>query len=154
MSKAKALAATITDTAAAAPASYALDEQVGFVLRQVSQRHAIIFATRIGSVTPTQWAALAKLYETGPTSQNLLGRMTAMDIATIKGVVDRLIKRSLIGTRPDPADARRRLLVLTRSGRALAESHFADALAISEETLAPLSEAERKAFQKLLGKLK
>jgi MarR family transcriptional regulator, lower aerobic nicotinate degradation pathway regulator len=153
MSKAKALAATITDTAAAAPVSYALDEQVGFVLRQVSQRHAIIFATRIG-ITPTQWAALAKLHETGPTSQNLLGRMTAMDIATIKGVVDRLIKRGLIGTRPDPADARRRLLVLTRSGRALAEAHFADALAISEETLAPLSEAERNAFQKLLGKLK
>jgi len=30
------------------------------------------------------------LTETGPCSQNLLGRLTAMDVATIKGVIDRL----------------------------------------------------------------
>ena len=155
MSKAKPLAAKLAETTAAAPAAYALDEQVGFILRQVSQRHAVIFAARIGGdLTPMQWAALAKLHELGPTSQNQLGRMTAMDVATIKGVVDRLIKRGLIGTRPDPADARRRLVALTRSGRALAEAQFADALAISEMTLAPLSDTERKTFQKLLCKLK
>jgi MarR family transcriptional regulator, lower aerobic nicotinate degradation pathway regulator len=155
MSKAKALVAKSPETVAATSAAYVLDEQVGFILRQVSQRHAVIFAAQIGSdLTPMQWAALAKLHEVGPTSQNQLGRMTAMDVATIKGVVDRLIKRGLIGTRPDPADARRRLVALTRSGRALAEAQFADALAISEMTLAPLSDAERKTFQKLLSKLK
>ena len=53
-------------------------------------------------VTPTRWAVLAKLYQTGPSSQNRLGRLTAMDAATIKGVVDRLIERRLIETRPDP----------------------------------------------------
>jgi DNA-binding MarR family transcriptional regulator len=142
-------------TAASAAENYLLDEQVGFVLRQASQRHAAIFSARIGGdVTPTQWAALAKLHEVGPTSQNLLGRMTAMDVATIKGVVDRLIKRGLIGTRPDPADARRRLVALTRAGRALVEAQSAAALAISEETLAPLSEPERKTFMKLLNRLK
>ena len=42
--------------------SYILDEQIGFILRQVSQRHATIFAREIGiNLTPTQWAALAKL---------------------------------------------------------------------------------------------
>ena len=51
---------------------YILDEQIGFILRQVSQRHASIFARDIGiNLTPTQWAALAKLNETGPCSQNL-----------------------------------------------------------------------------------
>src|SRR5271168_4253012 len=93
---------------------YVLDEQVGFVLRQVSQRHATIFATRIGNdITPTQWAAMAKLYEAGATSQNQLGRMTAMDVATIKGVVDRLAKRGLIATMADKTDARRRLVALS-----------------------------------------
>ncbi len=63
---------------------YVLDEQIGFVLRQVNQRHTSIFASRIGcDVTPTQWAALTKLREIGPTSQNELGRTTAMDVATI-----------------------------------------------------------------------
>lgn len=135
MRKAKTAVAGEPEGAAAASAPYVLDEQVGFILRQVSQRHAAIFAARIGGdVTPTQWAVLAKVHEVGPTSQNQLGRMTAMDVATIKGVVDRLRQRGLIGTHPDPADTRRRLVVLTRSGRALAEARFAAALAISEET--------------------
>ena len=50
---------------------YVLDEQIGFILRQVWQRHAAIFTRDIGAeLTPTQWAALAKLAETGPCSQN------------------------------------------------------------------------------------
>ena len=61
--------------------SYVLEEQIGFILRQVWQRHAAIFAREIGiNLTPTQWAALAKLTETGPCSQNQLGRLTAMDV--------------------------------------------------------------------------
>src|SRR4029453_12934721 len=88
--------------------AYVLDSQVGFILRQVRQRHAVIFDELIGEgVTPTQWAALAKLQEIGPTSQNLLGRLTSMDAATIKGVVLRLGKRHLVETGPDPGDARR-----------------------------------------------
>ena len=88
--------------------AYNLDEQVGFILRQVWQRHAAIFAREIGiNLTPTQWAALAKLAETGPCSQNLLGRLTAMDVATIKGVIDRLTARGLTETSPDLEDGRR-----------------------------------------------
>ncbi|SON58057.1 Nicotinate degradation protein R [Hartmannibacter diazotrophicus] len=134
---------------------YVLDEQVGFVLRQVSQRHATIFANRIGcDVTPTQWAALSKLAEVGPTSQNRLGRLTAMDVATIKGVIDRLIARGFVTTETDPEDARRRLLTLSEGGRALVQSHIADAFAISEETVAPLDEADRAEFIRLLAKLR
>jgi len=63
--------------------SYILDEQIGFILRQVWQRHAAIFAEQIGAnLTPTQWAALAKLTETGPCSQNQLGRLTAAGYLT------------------------------------------------------------------------
>jgi len=56
-----------------APA-YALDQQVGFLLRQAQQRHTAIFARLMpDDVTPTQWATLAKLHEIGGCSQNLLG---------------------------------------------------------------------------------
>ena len=83
--------------------AYLLEEQIGFILRQVWQRHATIFAREIGiNLTPPQWAALAKLTETGPCSQNQLGRLTAMDVATIKGVIDRLTARGLTETGPDP----------------------------------------------------
>ena len=98
--------------------AYVLEEQVGFILRQVWQRHAAIFAREIGAnLTPTQWAALAKLAETGPCSQNQLGRLTAMDVATIKGVIDRLTARGLTETGADPQDGRRLKVSLTRAGQ-------------------------------------
>ena len=134
---------------------YVLDEQIGFILRQVSQRHATIFARDIGAeLTPTQWAALAKLAEAGPCSQNQLGRLTAMDVATIKGVIDRLTARGLTETSADPEDGRRLRVSLTRVGQQLAEKVAANALAISKETLAPLDPRERELLVELLEKLR
>lgn len=135
--------------------SYVLEDQIGFILRQVSQRHAMIFAKEIGiNLTPTQWAALAKLIETGPCSQNQLGRLTAMDVATIKGVIDRLTARGLTETSSDPQDGRRLLVSLTRAGQAMAEKAAPNALAITRETLAPLDAKERETFIALLNKLR
>jgi DNA-binding MarR family transcriptional regulator len=134
--------------------AYRLDEQVGFVLRQVSQRHAGLFAAMIGDeTTPTQWAVLAKLMEVGACSQNHLGRLTAMDAATVKGVVERLLRRGLVETRSDTEDARRIVVDLTDSGRRTAETDEPRALAITEETLQPLSAPERKVFLALLKRL-
>ncbi|OYY09957.1 MAG: MarR family transcriptional regulator [Rhizobiales bacterium 35-68-8] len=139
----------------AAPAAYVLDAQVGFILRQVVQRHTILFGAGIGEdLTSTQWAALAKLHEIGPCSQNLLGRLTAMDAATIKGVVDRMVKRGFVETRPDPEDGRRLVAVLTADGKALVERTIPAALAVTQETLAPLDAAERAQFVALLSRLK
>lgn len=135
--------------------SYVLEDQIGFILRQVWQRHATIFAKEIGiNLTPTQWAALAKLTETGPCSQNQLGRLTAMDVATIKGVIDRLTARGLTETSSDPQDGRRLLVSLTRAGQAMAEKAAPNALAITKETLAPLDAKEREIFIALLSKLR
>jgi DNA-binding MarR family transcriptional regulator len=134
---------------------YVLDEQIGFILRQVWQRHSAIFARDIGTnLTPTQWAALSKLAETGPCSQNQLGRLTAMDVATIKGVIDRLSARGLTETSPDPEDGRRLLVSLTRAGQQLSEKVAPNALAITRETLAPLDAKEREALMALLNKLR
>lgn len=136
-------------------AGYVLDEQVGFILRQVHQRHALIFAARFGDdLTPTQWAAVAKLSEVGACSQNLLGRLTAMDVSTIKGVVERLARRGYAETRPDPADRRRLVVALTEAGRD-AYRRFADVAAqVTEETLAPLSLRDRATLIRLLAQLR
>jgi DNA-binding MarR family transcriptional regulator len=134
--------------------AYRLDEQVGFHLRRAGQRHAHIFAEGMpNGLTPTQWAALVKLAELGPLSQNLLGRETAMDAATIKGVVDRLLRRALVSTAPDPADARRMLVSLSPAGREAVEQGVAHAAAITAETLKPLSPAERRQLLHLLQRI-
>ncbi|NJM84362.1 MAG: MarR family transcriptional regulator [Tabrizicola sp.] len=132
---------------------YVLDDQIGYVLRRVTQRHLSIFSEHIPEVTTTQFAVLARLAETGPMSQNQLGRAAAMDAATIKGVVDRLAKLGLVMTAADPDDRRRLTVALSPAGSALFRTRTETALAVSDATLAPLSTAERKTLLALLTRL-
>src|SRR5581483_9094884 len=119
---------------------YVLDDQVGFLLRVAMQRHTSIFMSRmIEGLTQTQFAALAKLSEAGPCSQNHLGRLIYLDAATIKGVVDRLLARGFVTTGHDPQDRRRRAVTLTPSGRRVTEAAIAVAAEITGQTLATLS---------------
>ncbi len=133
--------------------AYALGAQVGFLLRRANQRHLAIFARAFSDLTPTQFAALAQLCALGQASQNALGRATAMDAATIKGVVDRLRGRGLVDARPDPGDSRRIHLAPSGDGRALFERLAPLAKAITADTLAPLSAREQRQFLALLEKL-
>ena len=97
---------------------------------------------------------MSKLAESGPCSQNQLGRLTAMDVATIKGVIDRLTARGVTETCRDPQDGRRLLVSLTRVGQQLADKTAASAMGISKETLAPLDAKERETLLALLNKLR
>jgi MarR family transcriptional regulator, lower aerobic nicotinate degradation pathway regulator len=132
---------------------YRLDVQAGFLLRRATQRHLAIFAGLIPVLTPTQFAALARLAELGPTSQNALGRATAMDAATIKGVIDRLRQRGLVASTRDPDDQRRIHVAATPAGLALFADLQARAFQISRDTLAPLTPREQAQFLALLAKI-
>lgn len=133
---------------------YVLDDQVGFLLRVALQRHTAILTTRmIEGLTQTQFAALAKLHEVGPCSQNHLGRRIYLDAATIKGVVDRLARRGFVTAVSDPKDRRRRAVTLTDIGREVTEAAMLVAAEITAATLAALSEDEQKTVVTLLRKL-
>lgn len=132
---------------------YRLTEQVGFNLRRANQRHVAIFSRHVEGVTPTQFATLARLYERGALSQNRLGRLTAMDSATIKGVVERLRAKGLVSSRADPDDGRLRLVDLTDAGRTLFERAEAQARAARRETLEGLDPGEVALFEAMLAKL-
>ena len=132
--------------------SYILESQIGFVMRRVVQRHIAIFSSLIPDLTPTQFAALAKLCELGQASQNELGRLTSMDVATIKGVVDRLRGRGLVSAEPLTSDKRRLILTPTPQGKALYRKLVSRAREVSQQTLSPLSEAESQQLMVLLKK--
>ena len=133
---------------------YVLDEQVGFLMRVAMQRQTAIFGTRmVEGLTPTQFAALAKLYEVGPCSQNHLGRLIYLDAATIKGVVDRLGLRGFVTALNDPKDRRRRAVALTEQGRQVTEEAMQVAVQISTAALSPLTEDERRLLVRLLQKI-
>lgn len=136
------------------PRRYVLDAQVGFLLRKAQQRHLNIFATLMGEgLTAQQFAALAKLAEVGPSSQNSLGRQTAMDNSTITGVVRRLHQRGLVRKFPAPEDGRLHMLALTDEGRRVCDRVFPAAREITQLTLAPLSRGEQAALLRLLRKI-
>jgi DNA-binding MarR family transcriptional regulator len=127
-----------------AAAPYVLDDQVGFLMRVSMQRHTAIFMSKmIEGLTQPQFAALAKLHEVGPCSQNHLGRLIYLDAATIKGIVDRLRLRRFVTTQGDPRDRRRRV----------AEAAIVVAAQITADTLAPLTEDERRTIARLLKRL-
>lgn len=132
---------------------YVLDDQIGYVLRRVSQRHLSLFSEAIPEVTTTQFAVLARLAQLGPQSQNHLGRETAMDAATIKGVVDRLARQGLVETSPDPDDRRRLTVALTTAGAELFTNRCATALEVSGRTMEQLSGSEQAQLLALLARL-
>lgn len=132
---------------------YVLDDQIGYLLRRVTQRHLAIFAQIIPEVTTTQLAVLARLHELGSQSQNALGRETAMDAATIKGVVDRLARQGFVATMPDAEDRRRLTVSLTDAGRTLFQGLTERALQVSARTLDPLSPEEAAQLAAFLSRL-
>jgi DNA-binding MarR family transcriptional regulator len=146
---------TADEVGGATKGAYRLEEQVGFRLRRAHQRASTIFNEVMGrfDVTPTQFAALAKLHDLGPVSQNQLGRLTAMDPATILGVVGRLVRQNLARARPAPEDQRLMIIELTVEGQAQVALMKALAGDVSRRTLAPLSPAEARQLNDLLGRL-
>ena len=133
---------------------YMLEEQVGFMIRLAGQRHSGIFQvhTPLG-LTPAQFSVLIKVLELRECSQNDLGRKTAMDVATIKGVVDRLRVRDLAYVKPEPSEKPRALVVPTEGTEAI-EQDLKDAdHQITKETLEPLSVSESEMFLTLLAKI-
>jgi DNA-binding MarR family transcriptional regulator len=144
----------VTDTASVLD-GYVIEDQVGFLMRRANQRHTAIFLDGMAGaeLTPTQFTALVKISEIGRVTQNQLGRLTAMDPATIQGVVRRLVDRDLVVRTADPLDRRTIVLASTAAGLALAAEAVVAARRITEATLERLSAEERRKFLSLLRKL-
>jgi len=132
-----------------------LDEQTGHLLRRAHQRASAIFLSELSDagLTPAQFFAMARLHEMGEVSQNHLGRLVAMDPATIQGVVRRLIDRGLLKRKPDPRDKRRMIPRLTAKGRKIVTRLTDNARRVDETILAPLAPKERVRFVAMLKRL-
>ena len=136
------------------PEPYRLDDQVGYLLRLAHQRHLSIFQQNmLDDLTPTQFSALIRLAEIGSCSQNDLGRRTSVDVATIKGVVDRLENKDLVAIRNNPDDRRQKIVSLTRQAHKTIDQLEQAGLDISRTTMKPLTRAEQDQLLGLLRKL-
>lgn len=147
-------AAPLADSAAP-PTCYRLDASAGHLLRRAHQRHQAIFLDAAGGLglTGPQFAALLRLAELGRATQNQLGRLTAMDSATVGGVVRRLCARDLVRSDGDPMDRRTRVLTLTERGHAMLGAAQAAGRRANDALLEPLTAAERTQFLRLLRRV-
>lgn len=132
---------------------YRLDHQIGFKLRVANQKHLEIFSAAMPDLTPRQFAVMAKLLEEGPLSQNHLGRQVAMDAATTKGVIERLLRKGYVHAAPSGSDRRRLEISLTSEGTAATREATAIAKDISARTARNLTERELQRLLALLDKL-
>ncbi len=132
-----------------------LDDDIAHLIRRAHQRASATFMAVLAdhTLTPAQYFALMRLREKGEVSQNLLGRMAAMDPATIQGVVKRLGQRGLVDRVPDQRDRRRMRLHLTDEGIALVDGLRAGIDEISDKILAPLSPEEQSSLRAILKRI-
>ena len=132
-----------------------VDDHLGHLLRCVQKRASAAFSKELSDydLTPAQFFAMARLLETGPISQNHLGRLTAMDPATIQGVTQRLLTRGLIERTPDREDRRRMTLRLVPKSESMVRKLRSNMTRASDSLLEPLSPHERDTLMDLLKRL-
>lgn len=138
--------------AALAAHDYRIDDAAGYIIRRAHQRATACFQEvfKAVDVTPRQQGVLLTLLRHGELSQNLLGRMTSMDPANIKGVISRLIEAGYVERFANEADRRLGMLRLTGPGATLALALLPRAHEVGEAILAPIPEEERARFIELL----
>jgi len=134
---------------------YRLHDQIGFILRRAHQHATTIFQTKMSelSLTPPQFSALVMLAQHEMVSQNQLGRLIDTDPATMQGIVKRLTDRQYIVRLPDEHHKRKINLRLTAEGNEMVIRAVGKAKLVTDETLAALSDVERKTLNDLLSKL-
>lgn len=135
--------------------SYDFHDQVGHLLRRAYQRHVSIFQEAIpdSDLTAAQFVTLCAVKERQGCSLNDIVKATAIDQATIRGVVDRLKARALVEVLPDPNDGRKLIVRATATGLALIDRTVPFARQVTERTYGALNPGERVALQFLLRKM-
>jgi DNA-binding MarR family transcriptional regulator len=96
---------------------------------------------------------LAGLDQYGPSSQAELGRNTGIDRSDVVAALNELVDAGLARRAPDPADARRNVVTITRRGRTTLERVDATLDDVQAAVLEPLRPSERATFVRLLAKL-
>ena len=133
----------------------AFERGTGFLLGRLgslASRSWTTFLTAHG-LTQSQYSVLVVLKEQGPTGQQQLAHLVAMDARNTVPVLDALAAKGLIERQPDPADGRRRTIILTPDGTTLAETIAAEAASGQDDFLGALDDHDREHLNDLLQRL-
>lgn len=132
-----------------------LEHLPGHHIRRLQQIAVAIFLqeTEASGITPVQYAALQTVANQPGLDQRTLARSIGFDTSTIAGVIDRLEARGLVQRNTSPEDRRVRLLSLLPAGAQLLAEVQPAMQRAQARMLAPLPEAERTEFMRMLRTL-
>ncbi|MGE4482491.1 MarR family winged helix-turn-helix transcriptional regulator [Acidocella sp.] len=127
----------------------------GFLIRRINQIHLALFAEEAAGfdITPVQLSVLAAISKQGGRDQSSIAEEIGADRATLASVAARLETAGLIRRTIGRADQRQKLLHLTAKGKNMLARMQKPLACANERTMAPLDEAERELFLKLLSAL-
>lgn len=117
-------------------------------MRRAYQRHLAIFQANTGNseLTSVQFSTLCALRDKGPHSQGELVKVTGVDRATIRGVIERLKARRLVSLAKDAVDGRKVIVALTAADAEILDRTISRAAEITEFTFGSLNRGERMAL--------
>ncbi|MGA8112828.1 MAG: MarR family transcriptional regulator [Actinocatenispora sp.] len=114
-------------------------------------RHAAQLADR--GMRLWHMAILAALADVGAHAQHQLAERLGMHVSDTAKVVDELERGGYVARERNPADRRQVLVTVTAEGRTTLAALTADAAAVQEDILAPLTARDRDTLHRLLLRL-
>lgn len=137
--------------AARAPSEPALGELVMQVARGLRRRFAATLEP--WGVTPHESRALRVVGEHGPARLGVVAQHLRIAPRSVTDVVDSLEARGFVAREPDPRDRRATRVALTARGRTVLAELDGARRADHESYFAQLSERDRAALTRILGRL-
>jgi DNA-binding MarR family transcriptional regulator len=128
----------------------------GHLIRMLRERSVAAFVAVSGSdeVSVQQLKVLVALYQKGrPVFQTELGEASGIDRSTIGEMIHRMVRRGLVRRRIPKDNRRARELTITPAGEKVMHQLLPNLIEANELALAPLDDAQRETFIRLLKKL-
>lgn len=138
------------------PPARAVQTNIAFLANDIGRLFRKRFDTsaRAVGVTGPQWRVLAALNYNPGITQAVLAGLLDVEAITVGRMIDRLQKAGFVERRPDPADRRAWLLVITPAAEDLLGQLQKMAEALMAETLANFTPEEFQQLVQLLNRLR
>lgn len=138
------------------PTDFKPEQSIGFLLRVTQREFSKVLQMHIAfqGVTLGMWYFLRVLWEGDGISQRELSRRIGMMEPTTVNALMLMERKGLIIRKRDPKDKRRRMVYLTKRGRALKTLMVPYAYEVNRIALDGVSEKEVEQLRRTLSKMK
>jgi len=132
------------------------DHYIGYTITDVARLLRTVFERRVRSLglTRAQWLIIARLHHHPGLSQSEVADLLEIEKATAGRLIDRMEAKDWLERRPDPTDRRINRLHLTDRAEHMHTLIWPIAEATVDDALSDLNQNERRAYSRLMQRVK